>query len=114
MNAYPTTSKLRVALCGAICRNVHGRTPEWKAWLAGSLDVVPFERMTDEALMKMAHQVLGAERASELIEANDATRYDIVERFLCPTCQDRRLVEDPESHGWARCPRCNPRPEGGH
>jgi ribosomal protein L37AE/L43A len=103
---------MRIALCGAICRNIHDRTPDWKAWLAGALDVTPFERMSDESLIVMAHQVLGAEVASAIVAERDATHREIVERFLCPTCQDRRLVEEPDTHLWDRCPRCNPRHEG--
>ena len=109
--SYPTTSQMRVALCGAIVNTIRDASSEWKAWLAERLALVPFESMSDVALIAMAHEVLPADRVAGIVDGCNATRYEIVERgALCRVCHDIHHVPDGDGR-WARCLNCNPPPE---
>lgn len=96
---HVTTSQLRRGLCAAICT---------KRRLAQELDVLPFERRGDRALVAMAEafKVPGLPKLMKL----SPERYEVPELVLCPTCNDHRLIEV-EPGEWTRCPECNPLPE---
>lgn len=109
MSGPPTTSALRVALCARIvntCRDAEDAA--WRAWLDERLSALPFERMGDQALINMAHEVLAPDVVSDCLDRFDATRYPIMERgSLCRVCGDVGHV--PRDDGrWERCTNCNP------
>jgi len=109
--SYRTTSKMRVALCSHIVNHVRDSTPEWKAWLAERLDALPFESMSDAALIAMAREVLPCDTVTAIVEHFPAERYEIRERgALCRVCNDTHIVGD-DLNGYSRCPNCNPAPE---
>ncbi len=101
---FDTTTDQRRATCEAIVTTIMGRDAAWKAWLAGELEVLPFERMTDDALLNLADQVC-PERvpALRLLPTN---RYEVRELHLCPTCMDAKHVQMDDGR-YHRCPQCN-------
>lgn len=111
MEHATTTSPLRTALCEHICKTVmlHGDAID-KAQLARDLDVAPFERMTDQALVDMARRYVAAETVDAIVEQCSPIRYECTELFVCHVCRDQRFVLD-EDDRYDRCLRCNPRPE---
>lgn len=109
MDDMTTTSDLRVALCGTICRIVQGGDPATKRALAETLDALPFERMTDATLIETARRFIDDAWVDDAIERLSAVRFEVTQLFLCPSCHDQHWIDT--GAGFARCLRCNPIPE---
>ena len=110
-----TTSRMRTALCRAICTTVmvHGDGTD-KADLARRLDALPFERMGDQALVDMARHFVPAERVDAIVEKAPRDRYECTELYVCHQCRDFGWIGTPDEHGvlrMHRCQQCNPTPE---
>jgi hypothetical protein len=101
---HPTTSDMRRAACEAVVTTIMGRDAAWKAWLAGELEVLPFERMNDDALLDFAEQVC-PEKVPDLRKL-PTNRYEVRTLVLCPVCMDAKHVQQDDGR-YHRCPRCN-------
>lgn len=102
------TSDLRRALCALICNRVLNGTGEQKRWLAGTLDVLPFESIGDRALVAMARDVADTATVDQILAERSSTRYTVGGTYLCPTCQDAGVLAVDDGR-YGRCANCNPR-----
>lgn len=106
-----TTSDLRQSLCAVICAAVEHDCTERKQWLADALAVLPFESMTDDALVEMAYATVAEPVVTSLVGAKSSYHYALRGRYSCGECLDARVVLG-DDYRWHRCPRCNtPHPD---
>ena len=102
---HSTTSELRRGLCQAICSAAYVGTPKEKRDLAEQLDALPFESMSDTALLAMARTWVDPQRIAWLQKHKSAEHEAILELVLCRECHDQHVVEiDPGR--WATCRTC--------
>jgi hypothetical protein len=99
-----TTSPLRTGLCALIVGTAYRGTAEAKRALADHLDVLPFERMGDRALIGMAEASCDPAAVAEVL-TRSADRYVVEVLALCRVCSDQHWYDTGD--GWARCPNCN-------
>lgn len=110
MEDIVTTSEMRVAVCAAICSTVIHADAPTKQRLASDLDALPFERMSDRALIEVGYRYMDRGYVDTLVASRSAVRYEITRLVLCPVCLDERFIEvEPGRYG--RCDRCNIAPE---
>lgn len=98
---------MRRALAGLICKTVWRGDSAAKSALAAELRAMPFEAMTDAALVTMAERLCRECDVMRVLHMASEERYELEYNWLCPDCRDERVLFDGETGRWARCQRCN-------
>lgn len=100
-----TTSDMRQALCAAVCAAAQHGGRDTKVRLAAAL-VVPFEAMTDDALVEMAFQFVDEDAVQRIVDERSHDRVALRGAYHCPACQDAGHVLGGDGR-WYKCSRCN-------